>query len=148
MKLDAKCRNCDDDDWYIYSNGLRVCRPCKLKKNSEWYAKNPEKRNEYVQRWKKKNPTHARNAHLKRNYGITLEDEKAILDSQGGVCAICKTENPKAVDHCHTTNVVRGVLCHNCNVVLGLVGENTETLESMILYLNEGADGIRKRIGV
>ena len=51
-----------------------------------------------------------------------------MLDKQDRRCAICKTNDPKsknergwAVDHCHKTGKVRGVLCSPCNAGLGLL---------------------------
>lgn len=60
--------------------------------------------------------------HLARKYGITAEDYNRMLAAQGCVCAICgKPEKGKrlAVDHCHATGRVRGLLCMNCNRAIG-----------------------------
>lgn len=82
-----------------------------------------------------------------RRYGITKIQFDAMLATQGNCCAVCMTPNPGwkhgwAVDHCHTTNAVRGLLCHNCNVALGHAKENIVTLRAMIRYLggNRGND--------
>lgn len=58
-----------------------------------------------------------RAARLKATYGITGEDYKALYDFQGGVCAICleSRRTNLAVDHCHKTEAVRGLLCARCN---------------------------------
>ena len=61
------------------------------------------------------------NAHLKRKYGITIEDYYAMLELQQGSCAICDggtSKNYLATDHDHTTGEVRGLLCARCNKVL------------------------------
>lgn len=59
-------------------------------------------------------------------------------------CAICGSKGFKicqdakamlAVDHCHTTRDVRGLLCHNCNRALGLFQDSTYNLASAIRYL-------------
>ena len=51
-------------------------------------------------------------------------------------CQICHAElTKKCIDHCHSTNKIRGVLCNNCNTALGLVGDNVDTLHKMINYL-------------
>lgn len=61
----------------------------------------------------------------RKNYGIGIEDYDRMLDSQGGKCAICGADRPGkahknfAVDHCHATGRVRGLLCVRCNVGLG-----------------------------
>lgn len=44
-----------------------------------------------------------------------------MLQSQGGVCAICLKEKALVIDHCHATMKVRGLLCHFCNTRLYLL---------------------------
>lgn len=64
-----------------------------------------------------------------------------LIDSQGGKCIICKRDyDPRAVprfaiDHCHKTHVIRGVLCGRCNNGLGCANDDIEILEGMIAYL-------------
>lgn len=46
-----------------------------------------------------------------------------LLEHQGGVCAICRKpplSTRLAVDHCHTTGLLRGLLCFRCNRGYGL----------------------------
>jgi hypothetical protein len=73
-----------------------------------------------------------------RQYGIAIEEYETMLVEQDGKCAICKHPetaimNGKpmslAVDHCHTTDAVRGLLCTNCNRALGLLQEDPERAE-------------------
>jgi len=40
-----------------------------------------------------------------------------------------------AVDHCHDTNKVRGLLCKNCNTAIGLLKENLETMTKALEYV-------------
>ncbi len=60
-----------------------------------------------------------RNSKLKQKYGITLDDYWRMHDGQAGLCAICGAEESEnkvlAVDHCHGTGRVRGLLCARCN---------------------------------
>lgn len=76
---------------------------------------------------------------LRRNYGIDLGVYKAMERDQGGVCRICNRP-PKikalAVDYCHDTGRVRGLLCWPCNRFLGHIGDDRELLARMIQYLN------------
>ena len=46
---------------------------------------------------------HKNGGHLKRSYGMSRADYDALLESQGGVCAICgkPSEKTLCVDHCH-----------------------------------------------
>ena len=59
-------------------------------------------------------------------YGITAEQYESMLSSQGGCCAICKSDDPgggksrMAVDHDHVTGVVRQLLCQRCNIAVGM----------------------------
>ena len=74
--------------------------------------------------WRKNNPTKSKAIKI-RKYGITLEQFNALLEAQGGKCAICgmsDKSNPAkfpVVDHCHTNNHVRGLICSRCNSGLG-----------------------------
>jgi hypothetical protein len=62
--------------------------------------------------------------HLERLYGIDRPEYERMSEAQGHTCAICgKPENGKAlaVDHCHATGAIRGLLCSNCNKGLGTI---------------------------
>lgn len=75
---------------------------------------------------------------LRVKYGITLEEYKEIFDKQKGVCALCLREEKGkmlAVDHCHITGKVRGLLCGNCNRALGLFQDNPDILERAKEYV-------------
>lgn len=78
---------------------------------------------------------------LKRNYGITIEDYNELTLKQGGVCALCGKEETigrrLAVDHCHKTGKVRGLLCQACNTGIGKLGDSIELLQKAIKYLQE-----------
>ena len=73
----------------------------------------------------------------------------SMLAEQNNVCAICKqaesivngpvNKKPKrlAIDHCHTTGKIRGLLCHKCNVSIGAMADSVERLKSAIAYLEK-----------
>ena len=88
---------------------------------------------------RKRDPDRFKGYDLKRSYGITLEEFKSMKESQGNVCKVCKLPEPHnrelAVDHCHITGKVRGLLCTNCNQGLGLFKDNRDLLLSAIKYL-------------
>lgn len=70
--------------------------------------------------------------------GITPAERDAMLEAQGGKCAICGTSGTDVrwcADHCHTTGAVRGVLCHPCNSGLGMFRDNPVALAAAIDYL-------------
>jgi hypothetical protein len=89
-----------------------------------------------------------RRKRLREEYGMTVEDYKHLLASQGDVCAICKQEekaisNQKdsvrklAVDHDHETGVIRGLLCINCNNGLGRFKDSAALLRAAADYLEQ-----------
>lgn len=107
----------------------------------QWHIKNRDRHLEYMRKRREEKPDHVRSIRLKAAFGITYEEYQTILASQNYCCAICgKTpqENRKrlAVDHCHTTKQVRGLLCSPCNQAIGLFKENTNNLYSAIAYLH------------
>ena len=51
-----------------------------------------------------------------------IGDAAIMLAAQKRLCAICKAVPGKishAVDHCHRTGAIRGMLCRICNTTLG-----------------------------
>lgn len=119
------------------------------KANKVWRSKNPEGYKKATREWKAKNPEAfkliQRRIALKRKYGLTVEQYQAMLDSQGGLCAICRQPEGKtsnrgepislSVDHCHTTGRVRQLLCVMCNIVVGCSRERPEVLLAAVEYL-------------
>jgi len=78
---------------------------------------------------------------LKSRYNLTLDQYDLMLKQQDNCCKICNIHESKlnrklSVDHCHTTNKVRGLLCMECNTLLGKVKDNINTLNNAIDYLN------------
>ncbi len=74
------------------------------------------------------------------HYGLTLEQYNEMLTSQNGVCKICAGPDngpwgTLAVDHCHITGKVRGLLCAKCNKGLGQFKDDTELLDKAKSYL-------------
>lgn len=115
---------------------------CSSKCNvKHWEERNPERKKENVERYMAAHPEQRKAIKLKRYYNMTLEQYKQMSFVQWHVCKICgnkcKTGRELAVDHCHNTGKIRGLLCHNCNNVLGSAGDNIETLKRAIMYLEE-----------
>ena len=84
-----------------------------------------------------------------RNFGLTQEAYLSLLDSQGGVCKICREPETLtrkgvvvalAVDHCHSTGRVRGLLCSFCNRGLGHYKDDPARLRAAADYLERETD--------
>lgn len=101
-----------------------------------------ERRAAYARDWRVKNPFLAKNAYLKKRFGINIEQYQEMLEAQGGGCAICggKDENYSlAVDHCHATGRIRGLLHSKCNQGIGLFGDSPDLLRAAAAYLERHA---------
>jgi hypothetical protein len=88
-----------------------------------------------------------RSSYLLYKYGIDEQGYNEMFKAQEGCCAICKkhqTEFKKklAVDHCHETGEVRGLLCTSCNQALGLLQDSTTNLKNAFEYLG-GVSSVR-----
>jgi len=83
-----------------------------------------------------------RAVHLKHKYNMTEATYVSMIEAQEGNCAICGSPDETisgnlAVDHCHETDKVRGLLCSNCNKGLGLLQDSIQVLSGAIRYLDK-----------
>jgi len=146
------CVKCDElkntDEFYFarrksdnyVSRRTTECKTCSLKNRKEHYEQNRER---------------LLANHRFRSYGLSREDYFEMLDNQGGTCAICKRQEwsrasvtnkvkALAVDHCHDSGNVRGLLCRACNLALGYFEDNIESLDEAIKYLEQaGGDRVQ-----
>jgi hypothetical protein len=80
---------------------------------------------------------------MRVKYGVTPEKYNEMVESQGDVCAICKTKpnfdkwkKRFVIDHCHATGLVRGLLCDACNRGIGMLKDDPSILMNAIDYIN------------
>lgn len=73
--------------------------------------------------------------HLQHRYGITEADYDAMLEAQGGLCAVCEEQPAVHVDHDHLFGNVRGLTCFNCNGGLGQFKDRVDIMRKAIDYL-------------
>ena len=111
------------------------CKECQATAARQWFADNPERANENRRRW-----------NLQNTYGLTVAEYNALLREQGGVCAVCGKDEQNtrrrtgkqlrlAVDHCHDTGAVRGLLCLKCNRAIGLLDDDPVLMRKATSYL-------------
>ncbi len=91
-----------------------------------------------------------RASHLKRKFGLTLEQYDAMLEAQGGGCFICgrppREDISLHVDHDHSTGKVRGILCFRCNNALADFQEDTALLHKAVAYLTAHTPGVQQEV--
>ena len=132
-----------------YKEG-RVCTTCGVYKTAEHYLLRRDIRSrggismrskctpcEEHRKWK---------LFIVKRYGITHDEYYGMLKKQNYECKVCgSTANNNGrcrsgklfIDHCHTTNKVRGLLCSKCNHGLGLFDDNVDKLQKAIDYLKQ-----------
>ena len=135
------------------TTGSKTCTKCGVTKDiTEFYKRggkqSPNSRKNHCKECDKKrvmdsyDPIKYQEQHLKRSYGLTLNEYNEMLEEQDHKCATCGTTDPGGkhgkfmVDHDHKTGKVRGLLCKNCNIALGLVNDDTDLIQKMINYLS------------
>lgn len=80
---------------------------------------------------------------LKMSRELGIPRWKAIQVYQRGECEICgEAEKPLALDHCHETGKVRGLLCSPCNLTLGHLEAKRPYLGAMLSWINRGGNGL------
>jgi hypothetical protein len=112
----------------------RLCDPCRVISHED---------RERSKAGKAALPDYRRERNLKLVFNMTVDEYDAILEYQGGICAICD-HPPKtrrlSVDHDHKTGLIRGLLCHQCNRALGGMGSDADDrIHRMSYYLNHNA---------
>lgn len=157
MKTCARCKKPKQTKYFYHDKNRKdgfksYCKRCHIE------SQDPEKVRAVKRNWAKKtydaDPVTAKanqnayratrpgahlNGHLRRKYGITLEEYESMVEAQNGKCLICHfppLEGDRlVVDHDHKTKKIRGLLCRNCNLVLGHASDNTKILLAAIAYL-------------
>lgn len=107
----------------------------------------PVKKAEYDRKYRSR-PSHYP-IKKSRQLQVPFEILREIYETSSGKCEICgEFETAKsakdstkvrqlALDHCHKTGGIRGLLCGKCNTGLGVFRDNTDILFRAIQYLNK-----------
>jgi len=144
---DKAYREANKDKINEKSAAWRAANPEKVKAIQRAYKqRNAEKIAEVKKAWRKANPEKHREANQRWQMNRRMKkcDFDAMLADQGGLCAICKTDKAFsgggdnrrfAIDHCHATGVIRGLLCGNCNRMLGLAKDIPSVLRRAADYV-------------
>jgi recombination endonuclease VII len=103
-----------------------------LAANRRWTERNLEKiAAQKRDRWRTDPDFRAKRfaATLRSRYDITPDDYYQMLERQHGCCKVCfkpftAFKRLPAIDHCHATGIVRGLLCKGCNTGIGFFGDD------------------------
>ncbi len=121
MKTCTRCNQTLPEDYFhkrTLKSGVPIlqakCKKCQTELRKQYY-----KPHEY----------------MRRKFKLTEEEYQELMKHEN--CEVCGRDlsDKKCIDHCHSTEKIRGVLCNNCNTALGLVGDSVQTLSKLIRYL-------------
>ena len=131
--------------------GLRSrCKACDAELHKKWRVGHEKRLTEASRKWRESHPdrvaVYEHRAGLKK-HGFTVEQYAELLDSHGGVCAICggvnSDGNRLGLDHDHNCcpgnyscgSCVRGLLCKHCNYGIGHFRDSPKLLAAALNYL-------------
>lgn len=152
MKFCPRCGVIKDTAEF-HHNATRVdglashCKACMSLACAAWYQQNKARVATNSQRWKENNP--GRHKAYKRKYRYQLTEVRfdALLDEQGGDCALCLSplDDDISIDHDHGCcpgeascgQCVRGLLHKRCNRALGMFGDDPNLLRLALDYLTK-----------
>jgi hypothetical protein len=149
IKPDGVRKQCNDCRNAYRREAHKKDPSIKRNQSNKFTMKNKDKINAGACKKRKEEPKRFKNYSLKKNFGITIEEYDKLHTAQNHVCAICKkTETalhnngkPKdlAVDHCHNSGRIRGLLCWRCNTGIGKLYDNPEILRKAADYIEKSA---------
>jgi len=148
-----RCRDCHGSfpaeafGWDGRGEAAR-CEACRKRRNRE-----------YMRKHRAEKPESIRARNLWRMYRMRIEDYDRLRERQGFACAICgihegdidrskiggrkrrdgslAPQSTLQVDHCHRTDVIRGLLCPDCNRGLGAFLDDPVRLRAAAAYAEE-----------
>jgi recombination endonuclease VII len=160
--LQSECKICKSARLQGYRHRLQamdkidpgthqVCKKCKENKPIEEFGirlDTKSGRKSWCKSCLRRSFEEERKRKLRSAYSLSREEYQQMLTDQQGVCASCHQPETSihhrtgqvmelAVDHCHVTDAVRGLLCQRCNRALGLLYEEPEKIRDLLKYCEE-----------
>ena len=138
------CFKLTSKQWYVLN------KEHSKSKSVTWNKANKDKRSKISNNWYQKNISKVKGIALKREYNLSMEQYDQLLSQQNNCCMVCHKnqvlfKKKLAVDHCHETGKIRGLLCDGCNRGLGFLKDSIEVLESAITYLKNSREQVNGR---
>jgi hypothetical protein len=153
----SRCKQSKPEDEFYNNRAqskgkVHYCKPCQAAYMAAYYQKTKEtKRKKYLDENREAVARRKRSHYLRSTFGITIEQYDEMHEAQNGLCLVCDEpetvpdpRNPNsirrlAVDHCHTTGKVRGLLCQRCNMGIGYFRDNPLLLRAAADYAESHA---------
>lgn len=129
------CKQCGVEYLSQRPDGQFCTRSCHAKAQWAEGGVTPAPSGEASPNWK----GGTRDGRLRRRYGLQVGDYEAMLAAQDGHCALCPRgpgDRWLAVDHCHETGRVRGLLCAPCNRAIAVLGDGPAGLQRALEYVS------------
>lgn len=118
------------------------CKACSARRQRAYRIKNIEKARERDRGRYRSDPFRRYVQRAMRQYG--LDFEQAVIVARHTHCDICGRDNGTkrlALDHCHATGKLRGLLCDSCNIALGKFRDDPHLLRLARKYVMQGGFG-------
>lgn len=134
----AKCKA--EKPVFDFYSKQKNCKECAKESMRQYRVDTLEKtriyeNSRYLSRFNDRNDT-----------DLTATGLLELRSKQKNSCAICKQKNVDFnrklhIDHCHETNIIRGLLCFKCNIGLGWFKDNVARMQEIYtLKISNKAD--------
>lgn len=127
----SRCKACSKID----SRNWRERNPAKVAASASRRRRNParKRRHEFtIRRW-----------HIRKKYNLTAREFLVLKKLQKNLCPICAKRLPAglkaAIDHCHLSGRIRGLLHIQCNTALGMLKDNYQSALRAAKYIEKYA---------
>lgn len=114
------------------------CSDCRQIKKVDQFGYSSRSRDQRQGRCRECLSAYQRRRRLWQNYDLTPEQYEQL----GSSCSVCGGSTRLAVDHCHSSGKVRGLLCMNCNLVIGHAKDDPERLRALAVYLEQSVASV------
>jgi len=153
-RKNGNCIQCEKERYFkcerknIYQKEYSQKRRQKIKSDPELLLQHKQ----YMKEYRLKNRIHLNKMSVERAKKTSVEkrlSKKGLSEeyvkhvkNHIGVCDICgQPPNGKwkqlNIDHCHKTNIFRGMLCSNCNLGIGYFKDNPILMKKAIEYIEK-----------
>ena len=138
----------------IQHGGYRLCIACRQLREANYGGSGARQK-----KWRKlhraKHLAGVRQAHIRRDFGMTVTEYETKLKLQNNLCALCEKPfygkgsvgTAPVLDHNHGTGKTRDFIHSMCNKGIGHFNEDVVVLRLAIVYLEKHNDVQKQSTG-